>query len=60
MARKGGKDRGIVEKPNGSGKWWVRLYINGREKWHRAENKTQAKILYGRLKGGDTRRNLFP
>ena len=31
MARKDGKDRGIVEKPKGSGKWWVRLYVNGRE-----------------------------
>ena len=31
MARKSGKDRGIVEKPTGSGKWWVRLIINGRE-----------------------------
>ena len=39
MARKDGKDRGIVEKPKGSGKWWVRLFVNGRERWFRAENK---------------------
>src|SRR3712207_5881886 len=31
VARKDGKDRGVVEKPKGSGKWWVRLYVNGRE-----------------------------
>src|SRR5713226_7503711 len=47
MARKSGKDRGVVFK---DGAWWVRLYVNGREKWYRADNKTQAKALYGRLK----------
>ena len=26
MARKSGKDRGIVEKPAGSGKWWLRFF----------------------------------
>lgn len=47
MARKNAKDRGIVFK---QGAWWVRLWANGREKWYRADNKTQAKVLYGRLK----------
>src|SRR2546425_10681954 len=47
MARKGGRDRGVVSK---DGAWWVRMYVNGREKLYRAENKTQAKALYGRLK----------
>ena len=46
MARRDGKDRGITFK---DGKWWVRLFVNGREKWYRAQNKTQAKALYGRL-----------
>jgi len=50
MARKKGEDRGIVEKPKGSGKWWVRLFINGREKWERCDNKTQARTRYGKLK----------
>ncbi len=47
MARKEGKDRGITFK---RGKWWVRLYVNGREKWYRTSTKSQAKALYGRLK----------
>ncbi|CAI4032387.1 hypothetical protein DNFV4_02817 [Nitrospira tepida] len=50
MARKNGKDRGIVEKPAGSGQWWVRLYENGRERWTRCDSKSQASALYHRLK----------
>jgi len=60
MARKHGKDRGIIEWPNRSGQWWVRLYVNGREKRYRAENKTQAKALYGRLKAEIRERTYFP
>lgn len=29
MARKGGKDRGLVEKPKGSGHWYVQLCAAG-------------------------------
>jgi len=57
MARKDGKDRGITFK---DGKWWVRLFANGREKWYRAENKTQAKALYGRLKADLREEKYFP
>ena len=60
MARKDGKDRGILEKPQGSGKWWVRLSVNGRERWHRADNKTQARALYGRLKAEIREQTYFP
>ena len=60
MARKGGKDRGIVEKPKGSGKWWVRLVVKGREKWYRCDNKSQAKNLYGRLKAEILEETYFP
>ena len=60
MARKAGKDRGIVEKPAGSGKWWVRLTMNSREKWFRATNKSQAKALYGRLKAEAREETYFP
>lgn len=59
MARQGGKDRGIVEKPNGSGLWWVRLFVNGREKWYRADTKSQARALYGRLKADQREGKLF-
>ena len=60
MARHGGKDRGVVEKPTGSGQWWVRLYANGREKWYRCDTKSQAKALYGRLKGEQREKTYFP
>ena len=57
MARKHGKDRGIVFK---DGKWWCRLFVNGREKWYRAETKSQAKALYGRLKAEVREGKYFP
>ena len=60
MARKDGRDRGILEKPVGSGKWWVRLSVNGRERMFRATNKTQAKALYGRLKADIREGKYFP
>jgi integrase len=60
MARKGGKDRGIVEKPKGSGTWWVRLSLDHRERWWRCDSKSQAKALYGKLKGQQREQRLFP
>src|SRR5438552_18878507 len=49
MARKNGKDRGILQRKGREG-WWVRLVHNGRERWHKCDTKSQAKALYGRLK----------
>jgi integrase len=60
MARKDGKDRGIVEKPVRSGKWWVRLHIDGRERWWRCDSKSQARTLYGKLKAQQREDRLFP
>ncbi len=57
MARRDGKDRGIVLKKDA---WWVRIYVNGRERWHRADNKSQAKALYGRLKADIREGKYFP
>ncbi len=59
MARKGGKDRGITQRKGREG-WWVRVFVNGREKWYRADNKSQAKALYGRLKGEIREGRYFP
>jgi len=56
MARKGGIDRGVVFK---GGVWWTRLYLQGRERWYRCDNKTQAKALYGRLKAEQREGKLF-
>ncbi len=59
MARKNGKDRGITQRKGREG-WWVRFFVNGREKWYRCENKSQAKALYGRLKAEIREGTYFP
>ena len=50
MARAGGKDRGVLEYPPKSGKWFVRMWLNGRERRIRCSTKSEAKALYGRMK----------
>jgi len=49
MARKNGKDRGILRRKGREG-WWVRMFLSGRERWFRCDSRSQAKALYGRLK----------
>jgi hypothetical protein len=56
-ACQGGKDHGIVFKNT---RWWVHLYANGREKWYRCDTKSQAKALYGHLKGEQREGTYFP
>lgn len=60
MARKGGKDRGLVEKPKGSGHWYVRLCAAGQDKLYRCDSKSQAKALYGRLRADVREEKYFP
>jgi integrase len=57
MARKHGKDRGIVFKKDS---WWVRLFHNGRERWEKCDSKTQAKAVYGRRKAEIREGRFFP
>jgi hypothetical protein len=57
MARKGGKDRGVVFKKN---VWWVRLVHNQRERWHKCDTKSQAKALYQRLRADIREEKFFP
>ncbi len=59
MARKDGKDRGITQRKGRDG-WWVRLYVNGRERWHKCDTKSQARALYGRLKADAREGTYFP
>src|SRR5262245_55970450 len=56
MARQHSRDRGVTFK---DGVWWTRLYLQGRERWYRCDNKTQAKALYGRLKAEQREGKLF-
>jgi hypothetical protein len=72
MARKYCKDRGILfkrkkrknkktgEVTEEKGKWWVRIFPNGREKWYPCATKSQAKALYGRLKAEMREGTYFP
>jgi integrase len=57
MARKRGIDRGITQRKGREG-WWVRVYVNGRQRWFKCDTKSQAKALYGRLKA-DIREGMF-
>ena len=59
MARKGGVDRGITQRTGRDG-WWVRLYVHGRERWHKCDTKSQARALYGRLKAEIREGTYFP
>jgi hypothetical protein len=59
MARLHGKDRGILQRKGREG-WWVRLYINGRERSFRCDTKSQAKALYGRMKADIREGKFFP
>jgi len=59
MARAGGRDRGICQRKDRPG-WWVRVYLNGRQRWFRCDTKSQAKALYGRLKADIREGKFFP
>ena len=45
MARINSKDKGVFERPSGSGIWWVRYMVNRKVGW-----KTDAKAFYMRTK----------
>lgn len=47
MARLRGEDRGLFERPKGSGIWWVRYAdLHGKDRREKAGTKSQAKSLY--------------
>jgi hypothetical protein len=49
MARKGGRDRGLFERIEGSGEYWVRYAgPDGREHMEHGGTKTEARTLYMR------------
>jgi len=51
MAREGGKDRGLFERPKDSGVWWVRYYdAEHNERREKAGSKAQARLLYVKRK----------
>lgn len=42
-------DRGVCQRKDRPG-WWLRVYLNGRQRWFRCDSKSQAVALRGRLK----------
>ncbi|MHB1927661.1 MAG: tyrosine-type recombinase/integrase [Leptospirillum sp.] len=50
MARIGSKDKGVFERPEGSGIWWVRYMVEGKEVRRKIGRKTDAKAFYMRTK----------
>ncbi|MHB1956401.1 MAG: tyrosine-type recombinase/integrase, partial [Sulfobacillus sp.] len=50
MARINSKDKGVFERPSGSGVWWVRYTVNGKEVRRKIGRKTDAKAFYTRTK----------
>ncbi len=59
MAQPSKGDRGILQRKGRQG-WWVRITHNGREKWYRCDNKSQAKAVYQRLKADIREEKYFP
>lgn len=63
MARAGRKDRGLLSKPDSTGKqlWYVRLYHEGRERrFGSFSNKTQARDFYEKAKQEQRSGRFFP
>ena len=60
MARKDGKDRGIVEHPLGSGMWWVDLRHEGKRIRRKVGSKSAARQVYERLKTEAREGRLVP
>lgn len=60
MARKGGKDRGIVENPPESGIWWVDMRHEGKRIRRKVGSKSSAKAVYERLKTESREGRLVP
>jgi hypothetical protein len=50
MAKKSGRNSGVVEKPAGSDKWWAVMKHRGKQYWRRAANKSHARELYHGMK----------
>ena len=57
MARKDGKDRGILFR---RGRWWVRWFQHGRERWEKCDSKSQARIRHGQHRANIREGKFFP
>lgn len=61
MARAGGKDRGLFERPAGSGVWWVRYHDQfGQEHREKVGSKAGAREVYAQRKAQVRLRKFIP
>ncbi len=61
MARAEGKDRGLFERPAGSGVWWIRWTDqHGKEHREKAGTKANARTLYQKRKAGALQDEKLP
>ena len=61
MARHGSKDRGLFERPRGSGVWWIRYFdVSGREHREKVGAKSLARRLYEKRKTDVREGRFFP
>ncbi len=61
MARQGSRDRGLFERPKGSGIWWIRYYDDlGRERREKVGPKGLARRLYEKRKTEVREARYFP
>jgi integrase len=51
--------RGFIEKPPGSGKYCLRIRLEGRTRYFKVRNKTEARLLQGRLKAEQLQGRYF-
>ena len=61
MARQGGRDRGLFERPTGSGVWWIRYHdADGTERRERVGSKGLARKRYMQCKTEIAEGRFFP
>ncbi|MBS0183609.1 MAG: tyrosine-type recombinase/integrase [Nitrospira sp.] len=59
MPRKSRNDRGVFQRKDRAG-WWVQVFVNGRQKTFKADTKSQAIALHGKLRAEIRERRFFP
>lgn len=61
MGRAKGEDRGLFQKPKGSGVWWIRWHDqDGREHRQKAGTKANAKLLYAKRRAEKLQGKVLP
>ncbi len=60
MARKHGLDRGVFQRKDRPGRWFVQVYVNGRAVTRTCDTKSQAKSVYGKMRAEIREGKYFP